>query len=108
MAQNFRNALTKNVTNSATTLFTPDSYDTIKSVRITNTTASSILMDIFITKSSVDYYLAFNVPIPAGGQFEVMEQGSILVVGSGDVLKATSDTATSADAVVCYVDAIST
>ena len=108
MAQNFRNAFTKNVTNSATTIFTPDSYDTIKSVRLCNTTSNQILMDIFITNGGVDYYLALNVPIPAGGQYEVMEQGSILVVKNGDVRKATSDASSSADAIVCYVDAIST
>jgi hypothetical protein len=108
MAQNFRNVLTKNVTSSATTLFTPNSYDTVKSVRLCNTHSGQILMDIFVTNGGVDYYLALNVPIPAGGQYEVMEQGSMLVLGNGDVLKATSDTSSSADAIVCYVDAIST
>lgn len=97
-------ALTKDVTNSATTLFTPNSNDLILGCRITNTSASQILMDIFITNSAVDYYLAFNVPIPAGGQYELIDENSKFGVVSGDVLKATSDTATSADAVVTYMD----
>ncbi len=107
MAQDFENGLTKNITNSATTIYTSNSDDCCIGIRICNTTASQILMDVFITRSAVDYYLAFNVPIPAGGQFEVIEQASRIVLLSGDVLKATSDTATSADAVVSLVDAIS-
>lgn len=85
---------------------TAATVDVIIGCRITNITASQILMDIFVDAAGggTDYYLAFNVPIPAGGQYELIDENSKLVLSAGDILIAQSDTATSADAHISYLD----
>jgi hypothetical protein len=107
MAQNFRRYATKNVGTSAGTVFTADTYDTVVGINISNTTASSINASVYITSSSVDYYLIKNAPIPAGSSLQVLDGGAKFVVQSGDALKVVSDTATSLDVWVSAVDDIS-
>lgn len=108
MAQNFRRYINRNITTSATTIFTADSYDTIVGINIANTTASAVNASVYITNTSLDYYIIKNAPIPAGSSLQVLDGGAKFVVQSGDALKIVSDTATSLDTVVSTVDDIST
>ena len=109
MAQNFKNFLTRNIgTSPAAINDATNTFDTLIGIRLCNVAASQILMDVYITRSATNYYLALNVPIPAGGQYEVMDGGSKIVLESGDQLKAVSDTASSCDVVTSRVDDIST
>jgi len=110
MAQNFRTYKLKNVGTSAVEAFggNADSYDAIVGIRCANTTASSINFDAYITKSSVDYYLVKDAPLPSGSSLEIIAHGSKVVVESGDSLKLKSSAATSMDVLVSTVDAIST
>ena len=52
-------------------------------------------------------YLIKNAPIIDGQALQVIDGGAKYVVKSGDVLKVTSDTASSCDVIVSVVDAIS-
>jgi hypothetical protein len=108
MAQNFRRYINRNIGTSASTIFTADSYDTIVGVNISNTTASAVNASVYITNSTLDYYLIKNAPIPAGSALQVIDGGAKIIVQSGDALKIVSDTATSLDTVVSTVDDIST
>lgn len=108
MAQNFRRYINRNIGTSATTIFTADSYDTIVGVNISNTTGSAVNASVYITNSTLDYYLIKNAPIPAGSALQVIDGGAKIIVQSGDALKIVSDTATSLDTVVSTVDDIST
>ena len=54
------------------------------------------------------YYLLKGAPIASGGALQVMDGGAKLVVQDGDRLWIKSDTASSCDAWVSAVDAIST
>lgn len=108
MAQNFRRYINRNIGTSATTVFTADSYDTIVGVNISNTTGSAVNASVYITNSTLDYYLIKNAPIPAGSALQVIDGGAKIIVQSGDALKIVSDTATSLDTVVSTVDDIST
>lgn len=108
MAQNFRRYINRNIGTSATTIFTADSYDTIVGVNISNTTGSAVNASVYITNTSLDYYLIKNAPIPAGSALQVIDGGAKIIVQSGDALKIVSDTATSLDTVVSTVDDIST
>ena len=108
MAQNFRRYINRNIGTSATTSFTADSYDTIVGVNISNTTGSAVNASVYITNTSLDYYLIKNAPIPAGSALQVIDGGAKIIVQSGDALKIVSDTATSLDTVVSTVDDIST
>ena len=108
MAQNFRRYINRNIGTSASTIFTADSYDTIVGVNISNTTASAVNASVYITNSTLDYYLIKNAPIPAGSSLQVIDGGAKFVLESGDALKVISDTATSLDVIVSAVDDIST
>jgi len=108
MAQNFRRYINRNTGTSAVTIFTSDSYDTIVGINIANTTGSSVNASVYITNSTLDYYLIKTAPIPSGSSLQVLDGGAKFVVQSGDALKIISDTASSLDTVVSTVDDIST
>ena len=110
MAQNFRNYLTRNTGTTAVDALggAADSYDTLISIRMANTTSSTIIVDAFIRRSSLDYYLIKNAPVVSGGSLELIDGGSKVVLASGDQLFVQSDTATSLDTIVGAVDDIST
>jgi hypothetical protein len=108
MAQNFRRYINRNIGTSASTIFTADSYDTIVGINIANTTGSAVNASVYITNSTLDYYLIKSAPIPSGSALQVIDGGAKIIVQSGDALKIVSDTATSLDTVVSTVDDIST
>jgi len=55
-----------------------------------------------------DYYLAKNVSIPQGSSIEFIDGGAKVVLLTGDAVKVSSDTASSADCWLSYIDSIST
>ena len=85
-----------------------DSYDTIVGINLANIVTSSVNVDVYIKNSSTDYYLIKNAPIPSGSALQLLDGGAKFVVQSGDRLYIKSDTASSIDAIVSAVDAIST
>ena len=109
MPSTFVNALVKNITTSNTTLLTAvtgHSYVLI-GVSIANTTAASITVSVFITRSAVDYYLVKDAVIAPGNSLIVGGADQKIVLnysGSADVLKAISSVATSADASISHMD----
>ena len=112
MAQDFERYGDQDVGTSAATIHTSNSDDAIISVRLANTPTSTITASVFITSSvtggSQDHYLIKNAPIVAGGSLELIDGGSKIVIESGDVVKAQSDTASSLSVWMSVVDAIST
>ena len=112
MAQNFRNSLTRNTGTSPVDILPEalvDSYDAVVGIRLVNIHATvSITVDVYISRSSVTYYLIKSAPIPVGGSLELIDGGAKFVLYDNDKIVAVSNTATSLDAVVSYVDAIST
>ena len=111
MAQDFRNAFRADLptshhdTNSL--LWTGGNYDALISIRLANIVTSTVNVDVYIRRSSVDYYLIKNAPIASGGSIELIDSGSKIVMVSGDVLYAIASAATSVDAMVSAVDTIS-
>ncbi len=112
MAQNFRNSITRNTGTTPVDILPEalvDSYDAVVGVRLVNIHASSTInVDVYIVRSSVTYYLIKSAPIPVGGSLELIDGGAKFVLHNNDKITAVSDTATSLDAIVSYVDAIST
>jgi hypothetical protein len=111
MAQNFRNYITRNTGAVAVDILPAaqvDSYDAVVGIRLANVHASTdIEVDVYIVRTN-NYYLIKAVPIVVGGSLELIDGGSKVVLHSGDKIMAVSDTASSLDVVVSYVDAIST
>ena len=112
MAQDFERYGLNSVGTSATIVHTSNSDDAIISIRLANTTTSTINADVFITSTvtsgSQNHYIIKNAPIVAGGSLELIDGGSKIVIESGDVVKAQSDTASSLSVWMSVVDAIST
>jgi|TARA_S200002703_G_scaffold128255_1_gene115017 hypothetical protein len=108
MAQDFERNIARNIGTSAVTLRTANSDDALVGINLANTTASQILVDVFINDGSNDYYLVKEVPVPTGSSLQVLDGGAKVVMQSSDVLKIKSDTASSCDAWVSVVDSIST
>ena len=111
MAQDFERYGQHSVGTSAVAIHTSNSDDAIISIRLANTTTSTINASIFVTSTvtsgSQDHYIIKNAPIVAGGSLELIDGGSKLVIQSGDVVKAQSDTASSLSVWMSTVDAIS-
>ena len=111
MAQNFRNYLTRNISTGATDILpeaSVDSYDAVVGIRLVNVASSTITVDVYIVRSATNYYLIKNASITAGQSLELIDGGSKVVLHDNDKIMAVSSTASSLDAVVSYVDAIST
>ena len=108
MAQNFRRYTLNGVGTGATSITAADSYDTIIGIRLANTTANMILVDAYINDGTNDIALVSSAPIPSGSSLELIDGASKIILESGDQLFVKSDTASSLDAWISMVDAIST
>jgi hypothetical protein len=108
MAQDFERNIARNIGTSASTLRTANSDDAVVGINLANVTTSQILVDVYVTVSSANYYIVKDAPIPTGSSLQVLDGGAKIVLQSGDALKIVSNTASSCDAWVSVVDAIST
>ena len=115
MAQNFRQHKARNIGTSPVSVPNAadfDSFDCIVGIRLANTHTQSITVDVYLQTNLSDantiYYLIKNAPIPSGSSLELIDGGAKVVALSGDRLRIKSNTASSLDAVVSVVDAIST
>ena len=109
MAQNFKNIITRNTGASPVDILAAaNSFDAVVGIRLVNVASASITVDVYIVRSATNYYLIKSAPIGVGQSLELIDGGSKVVLQSGDKITAISNTATSLDAVVSYVDAIST
>jgi len=107
MANQFRNALSKNVGTSAATLYTaPSSTNSICiELDVCNTSASGVTVDVYVTSSAVNYYLVKSAPVPVGGSLQVVA-GQKIVVTNGDAIKVVSSAASSIDVVAAILEGV--
>ena len=111
MAQNFRNSITRNTGATPVDILPEaliDSYDAVVGIRLVNVASASITVDVYIVRSATNYYLIKSAPIGVGQSLELIDGGSKVVLHDNDKIMAVSNYATSLDAVVSYIDAIST
>jgi hypothetical protein len=107
MAQDFRNDLQSAIGTGDTTLLTAGNYDAVIGIRCCNILTSAILVDVKIANGGTDYFIAKGVNIPPNSAIELIQGGAKIVLKSGDVLEAVSNTASSLDVVTSYIDTIS-
>ena len=92
--------------NAATDVVTAGASATlvILSILISNKTASSTQVDVFLVKNSGDnVFLIKNAPVPAGASLEIIS-GSKIIMQSSDILRINSNTASALDAAVSYLE----
>ena len=107
MAQDGKREASNNVRTAVVTVHTSNSNDTIIGISLSNVSTAPISVDCYITVGSDDIYLVKDAPIPTGSSLQVIDGGAKVVLQSTDVLKVKSNTASSLDAYVSMVDAIS-
>ena len=107
MAQDFRNVVARAQGTTAAAILTGGNYDAVIGIRCTNILTTTIKVDIYMVRSSANYYIAKNTPIPPGGSIELIQGGAKIVMASGDVLWHDGDTNSALDIWVSYIDTIS-
>ena len=107
MAQDFRNTLNRVIGTGDTTILTAGDYDAVIGIRCCNVLTTTIKVYVKIAKGGADYFLAKGVVIPPNSAIELIQGGAKIVLARGDVLEAVSDTASSLDVVLSYIDTIS-
>ena len=108
MAQDFRNTLNRVIGTGDTTILTAGDYDAVIGIRCCNVLTTTIKVDVKIAKGGADYFLAKGVVIPPNSAIELIQGGAKIVLASGDVLEAVSNTASSLDVITSFIDQIST
>lgn len=108
MATNtFTNAFLKDVGTTAATLYTPPA--TQKSILIeldvSNTANTGVTVDVYITRSAVNYYIGKQLPVPVGGTLQVVS-GQKIVLLATDTIKVVSSVAASIDVVSSILEDI--
>jgi hypothetical protein len=107
MAQDFRNALFRQIGTSDQALLAGGNYDAVIGIRCCNILSSTIAVDVKIAKGGNDFFLAKGVSIPPNSAIELIQGGAKIVLDSTNTLEAVSDTASSLDVAVSYIDTIS-
>ena len=107
MAQDFRNVVARSQGTSAASILTGGNYDAVIGIRVANILTTTVKVDIYVVRSTANYYLCKNTPIPPGGSIELIQGGAKVVMASGDDLYAVSSDASSLDIVTSYIDTIS-
>ena len=82
----------------------PTGFHTVIGMNMANITANAITVSVYITNTN-NYYIIKDMTIPSGSAFT---HDSKIVMLAGDRLYFVSDTATSLDVIVSYVENIST
>jgi len=97
----------KNVGTSASTVISSISSGTvaISSCIVSNTTNAPITTSVYITRSSVNYYLVYQATIPVGGSIEVI-QGNRVVMIASDSLSVVNSAAASGDVWISALTAV--
>jgi len=107
MAQNFRRYTYNAVGTGAQAVYSPNSYDAIVGISLSNILSTAITVSCYIYNGSANIYLVKDAPIPTGGSLQVLDGGAKFVVQALDVLKVQSSDAASCDVWVSAVDEIS-
>ena len=108
MAQNFRRYTSNAVGTGATAVFSPNSYDAVVGISLSNILSTAITVDCYIYDGSNNIYLVKDAPIPTGSSLQVLDGGAKFIVQNLDVLYVKSSDASSVDVWISAVDAIST
>jgi hypothetical protein len=106
MANTFTSYVNKDVGTSAATVVTVASatQTTVIGMTAANTTSSSVTVDVYITRSAVNYYIIKGATVPAGGSLVIVGGDQKVVLIASDALKIVSSTATSVDAVTSVLE----
>lgn len=106
MANTFTSYVNKSVGTSAATVVTvaASTQTTVIGMSCANTTTSPVTVDVYFTRSAVDYYLVDGATVPVGGALVVVGGDQKVVLTTGDALKVVCSTASSIDVVTSVLN----
>jgi hypothetical protein len=108
MANTFKRYASRNVGTSAVTIGSytvgASTQTTLIGLTVANTTASVIAVDVQHNDATNDTYIVKGAPVPAGSSIVIVGGDQKIVMETGDSIKVTSDTATSADAYMSLLE----
>jgi hypothetical protein len=101
MANTFTSYVNKDVGTSAATVVTvgASTQTTVIGLTCANTTASPVAVDVYITRSGVNYYIVKGATVAVGGAQVFVGGDQKLVLTTSDVLKVVSSAAASIDVI---------
>lgn len=102
MTNLFVNYKAKNVGTAGNVLVTANAatQTTIIGLSISNTTLSPIAVNVYVTSSTINYYIVNQATVPVGGALSLFGADGKLVINSGDAFTVQSSTVSSADAIL--------
>ena len=108
MANTFKRYASRGIGTSAVTVGSytvgASTQTTLIGLTVANTTASAIAVDVQHSDGVNDTYIIKDAPVPAGSSLVVVGGDQKVVMETGDSIKVTSDTATSADAYMSLLE----
>jgi len=106
MASVFTSYLAKDVGTSASTLTTvaAATTSTVVGLSVANTSAADITVDVYITRSAVNYYIIKGATVPVGSTFILSGGDQKVNLIAADALKIVSSAAASADAIASVLE----
>ena len=100
----FKNVVSASVGTTAVSVLTATAATTVIGASIANTTTGAINVSVQVTSGATTVYMLKNAPVPVGSSLVAIGAEQKLVLEIGDILKITSNTATSADVIVSYLE----
>ena len=99
------NVVTAVITDNTAVIVTAGGSSTLVllSILLSNTSGSSVQVDVFLVTSGDNVHLIKNAPVPAGSSLEIIS-GSKIIMQANDVLRIRAATASAIDATVSYLD----
>jgi hypothetical protein len=106
MANNFTSYANKDVGTSPATILSgaAATQTTLIGLSCANTSVAPVIVDAYITRSAVNYYLIKGATVPVGGTLVIVGGDQKVVIINGDDLKVVSSAATSVDVFASVLD----
>ena len=108
MANTFKRYVSQSIGTTPTTVGSytvgASTQTTLIGLTVANRTASVISVDVQHNDATNDTYSVKGAPVPAGSSLVVVGGDQKVVMETGDSIKVTSDTATSADVVMSLLE----
>ena len=108
MANTFKNAVSSAIGTSQTSVYTvpASTTTTVIGLTVANIVASDITVDVVVTDTSggTSVYLLKGATVPVGGALVPVGGDQKIVLEATDIIKITSDTASSADVIVSVLE----
>jgi len=108
MANTFKNSVTASIGTTPTDVYTAPAATTttVIGAAVSNRVASAIAVDATVTDTSgsVTAYLVKAAPVASGSALVLVGGDQKVVLETGDKITVTSDTASSADAIISVLE----